>query len=97
MDDSHELRNHRSPSSASALAGRERASSPPSINYLLREDRAPANERSVDQQQTPDIVEEIVYPGKLLLSTLTVALMIAIFMIGLDTNIIGEFKNLWLA
>lgn len=32
-----------------------------------------------------------IYPSTPILVTLTVALMMAIFMIGLDTNIIGEF------
>lgn len=51
----------------------------------------PANEKDLlDQEQMVEGDNKEIYPSAPILVTLTIALMIAIFMIGLDTNIIGE-------
>lgn len=52
---------------------------------------ASANEKGpADEERMVEGGDEDVYPSVPILATLTTALMIAIFMIGLDTNIIGE-------
>ena len=95
--ENHELQVCHPQFSASTSNVTERASSRPPAEYCPKDSQVAAEEKSVDQQQAPDMNVEIVYPGKPLLVILTVALMIAIFMIGLDTNVIGESKPFWLA
>ena len=46
-----------------------------------------------DEERMIDGDDKNIYPSIPILVTLTVALMIAIFMIGLDTNIIGKSIN----
>ena len=53
-----------------------------------------ADEKSfTDEERMVEGDDKNNYPSIPILVTLTVALMIAIFMIGLDTNIIGESMN----
>ena len=55
---------------------------------------APADEKGfTDEERMIDGDDKNIYPSIPILVTLTVALMIAIFMIGLDTNIIGQSTN----
>ena len=55
---------------------------------------APADEKGfTDEERMIDGDDKTIYPSIPILVTLTVALMIAIFMIGLDTNIIGKSVN----
>lgn len=51
---------------------------------------ASANEKGfTDEERMVEGDDKSIYPSVPILVTLTIALMIAIFMIGLDTNIIG--------
>ena len=55
---------------------------------------ASADEKGfTDEERMIDGDDKNIYPSIPILVTLTVALMIAIFMIGLDTNIIGKSMN----
>ena len=61
----------------------------------LRTIGASASEKGlVDQERLVEGGDPVTYPSIPVLVTLTIALMIAIFMIGLDTNIIGESRRL---
>lgn len=61
-------------------------------NFPLSPAEASANGKgSLDPDRIVEGDIKDIYPSTPILVTLTVALMMAIFMIGLDTNIIGKF------